>query len=79
MADLPAVRITITNIASANGAATLQVLSGTLPYQTTIVTCSLTAAQNAAMQTALQATAGTSTNFDFAASPTPILGMANAL
>ena len=78
MGAIPAIRINITNLASSSGAARLQVYSGSLPYQTLIVDCELTAAQNSAMQTALAATSGTSTNFDFSAGPAVVQGVANA-
>lgn len=78
MADIPHIRIVITNIASSSGAALLQVYSGRLPYQTLAVQCNLTAAQNAAMQTALAAAATTVTNFDFVAGPASTTGVYNA-
>lgn len=79
MGDVPATRVSIINVASSSGAARLQVFSGTLPYQTLIVDCELTATQNAAMSTALAATAGTTTNFDFAAAPAALPGVTNAV
>lgn len=79
MGDVPAIRIRITNIASSSGAALLQVYSGTLPYQTLIAQCNLTAAQNAAMSTALAAAAATVTDFDFAAASASLPGVANAV
>lgn len=79
MGEVPAIRISITNIASSNGAARLQVFAGKLPYQTLIVDCELTATQNSDMTTALAATAGTTTSFDFAAAPAALPGIANAV
>ena len=75
MATLVAVRLAVTNIVSASGAARLQVLTGTLPNQTLLVDMELTAAQNAALSTALAAAAGTLTNFDFAAAEAPLPGI----
>jgi len=75
MSDFPALRLTVTNIASSSGAARLQVYSGSLPYQTLICQMELTAANNAALQTALANTAGTVTNFDFSAASSAVQGV----
>jgi hypothetical protein len=75
MATLVATRLVCTNLVSSSGACRLQVLSGTLPYQTVVIDMELTAAQNAALSTALAATAGTVTNFDFAAAESPLPGI----
>lgn len=75
MATLVATRLVCINLVSASGACRLQVLTGTLPYQSILVDMELTAAQNAALSTALAATAGTTTNFDFAAQDSPLPGV----
>lgn len=75
MATLVATRLVVTNIVSSSGAARLQVWTGTLPNQSILVDMELTAAQNAALSTALAATAGTVTNFDFAAAESPLQGV----
>jgi hypothetical protein len=75
MATLVATRLACINLVSSSGACRLQVLSGTLPYQTIVIDMELTAAQNAALSTALAAAAGTTTNFDFAAAESPLPGV----
>lgn len=75
MATLVALRLVVTNIASSSGACRLQVLTGTLPNQSILVDMELTAAQNAALSTALAATAGTVTNFDFPSQESPLGGV----
>lgn len=75
MATLVATRLVVTNIVSASGACRLQVLTGTLPNQWLTVDLELTAAQNAALSTALAAVATTITNFDFAAAEAPLPGI----
>lgn len=75
MATLVATRLEVTAIAGASGAARLKIYSGTLPYQSILVDQELTAAQNAALATALAAAAGTVTNFDFAAQESPLAGV----
>ena len=75
MATLVALRLVCTNIASSSGAARLQVWTGTLPNQSILVDMELTAAQNAALSTALAATAGTVTNFDFPSQESPLPGV----
>lgn len=75
MATLVATRLVCTAIAGGSGAARLQVLTGTLPNQSILVDMELTAAQNAALQTALAAAASTVTNFDFAAQESPLQGV----
>jgi hypothetical protein len=75
MASLVALRLVCTNIVSASGACRLQVWTGTLPNQSILVDMELTAAQNAALSVALAATAGTTTNFDFAAGDAPLQGL----
>ena len=75
MASLVAIRLVCTNIVSSSGACRLQVLTGTLPNQSILVDMELTAAQNAALSTALAAAATTVTNFDFAASESVLQGV----
>jgi hypothetical protein len=75
MATLAATRLVVTNLVSASGAVRLQVLTGTLPNQWLTVDLELTAAQNAALSTALAATAGTVTNFDVPAQEAPLPGV----
>jgi hypothetical protein len=75
MATLVATRLVVTNIVSASGAVRLQVLTGTLPNQSLLVDMEMTAAQNAALSTALAAAAGTVTNFDMAAQESPLVGV----
>jgi hypothetical protein len=75
MATLVATRLVVTNLVSSSGACRLQVLTGTLPNQTLLVDQELTAAQNAALSTALAAAAGTITPFDFAAAEAPLVGI----
>jgi hypothetical protein len=75
LATLVALRLVVTNIASSSGACRLQVLTGTLPNQSLLVDMELTAAQNAALSTALAATAGTITNFDFPSQEAPLPGI----
>lgn len=80
MARLIATTITITNLASSSGAARLQLFAGEpISGQTLIADCELTAAQNAAMQTALAATSGTVTSFNFASAAAPLPGIFNAM
>lgn len=78
MATLVATRLSCINLVSSSGACRLQVLGGTLPNQFLVVDMELTAAQNAALSTALAATAGTTTNFDFAAQESPLPGVYQA-
>ena len=75
MATLASTRLVVTNLVSASGAVRLQVLTGTLPNQWLTVDLELTAAQNAALSTALAATAGTVTNFDVPAQEAPLPGV----
>lgn len=75
MATLIATRLVVTNLVGASGAVRLQVLSGTLPNQWLTVDMELTAAQNAALSTALAAAATTVTNFDMAAIEAPLPGI----
>jgi len=75
MATLVSTRLEVTAIAGASGAARLKIYTGTLPYQSILVDMELTAAQNAALQTALAAAATTVTNFDFAAAESPLPGV----
>lgn len=75
MATLVATRLVCTNIVGSSGACRLQVLTGTLPNQSILVDMELTAAQNAALSTALAAAATTVTNFDFAATESPLQGV----
>lgn len=75
MATLAATRIIVTAIAGTSGAARIQVLTGTLPNQWLTAQFELTAAQNAAMQTALAAAATTVTNFDFVAAESALPGV----
>lgn len=75
MATLVATRLVVTNLVSASGAVRLQIWTGTLPNQSILVDMEATAAQNAAISTALAATAGTTTNFDFAAAESPLQGL----
>ena len=80
MADIPAQRLVCINLVSSSGACRLQVLGGT-PTNGQWLVCDLelTAAQNAALSTALAAAAGTTTNFDFAAGPSPLPGISNSI
>jgi hypothetical protein len=75
MATLVATRLACINLVSSSGACRLQILTGTLPNQSLLVDMELTAAQNAALSTALAAAAGTTTNFDFAAAESPLAGV----
>jgi hypothetical protein len=75
MATLAATRLVVTNLASGSGAVRLQVLTGTLPNQWLTVDMEMTAAQNAALSTALAAASGTVTNFDMAAVEAPLPGV----
>jgi hypothetical protein len=75
MATLAATRIEVTAIAGASGAARIKIYTGTLPNQSILADMELTAAQNAAMQTALAAAATTVTNFDFVAGESPLVGV----
>jgi len=75
MATLVATRLSVTNLVSSSGAVRLQVLTGTLPNQSILVDMELTAAQNAALSTALAAAAGTVTPFDMAAQESPLPGL----
>lgn len=75
MASLVALRLVCTNLVSSSGAARLQVWTGSLPNQSILVDMELTAAQNAALSTALAAAAGTTTNFEFAAQESPLQGL----
>jgi hypothetical protein len=80
MATLVKTRIAITNLVSSSGAARLQVFGGNLTSgQWLVVDCELTAAQNAAMQTALAAAANTTTNFDFPSQEAPLPGLYNSI
>jgi hypothetical protein len=75
MATLVATRLVVTNVVSSSGAVRVQVLTGTLPNQSLLVDMEMTAAQNAALSTALAAAAGTVTNFDMAAQESPLVGV----
>jgi hypothetical protein len=75
MATLVATRMVVTNLVSSSGACRIQILTGTLPNQTLLVDQEFTAAQNAALSTALAAAAGTITNFDFVAAEAPLPGI----
>lgn len=75
MATLVALRLVCTNLVSSSGACRLQVWTGTLPNQSILVDMELTAAQNAALSTALAAAATTVTNFDFPSQDSPLSGV----
>jgi len=75
MATLVATRLVVTNLVSSSGAVRLQILTGTLPNQSLLVDQELTAAQNAALSTALAAAAGTVSNFDVPAQEAPLPGI----
>jgi len=80
MADLTAKRLTVITLAGGAGAAVrLQVFGGS-PQQAQWLAADLelTGAQNTALVTALQAAAGTTTNFDVPAQPSPLPGVYNA-
>jgi hypothetical protein len=75
MATLVALRLVVTNLVSSSGAVRIQVLTGSLPNQTLLADMELTAAQNAALSTALAAAAGTITNADFPSQEAPLPGI----
>jgi hypothetical protein len=75
MATLVALKLRVTNLVSSSGACRLQVWTGTLPNQSILVDMELTAAQNAALSTALAAAAATVTDLDFAAAESPLVGL----
>ena len=75
MATLVALRLVVTNLVSSSGAVRLQVWTGSLPNQSILVDMELTAAQNAALSTALAAAAATVTNFDFPSAESPLQGL----
>jgi hypothetical protein len=75
MATLVALRMVVTNLVSSSGAVRIQIWTGTLPNQSILVDMEATAAQNAALSTALAAAAATVTNFDFAAAESPLVGL----
>lgn len=80
MADLITQRLVCTNIASASGACRIQILGGSLVNGQWLITdLELTAAQNAALSTALAATAGTVTNFDFPGAAAVLPGISNSV
>jgi len=78
MADLINQSLVVTNIASGSGAVRLQTFGGTAPYQFLVQDLELTAAQNAALSTALAAAAGTVTTFQVPAQASPLPGVVNA-
>lgn len=79
MADLINQAVIVTNLVSSSGAVRLQTFGGTAPYQFLVQDLELTAAQNAALSTALAATAGTITTFQIPAAPAPLPGIYNAI
>lgn len=79
MATLPASSLVVTNLVSSSGAVRLQGWLGNVGSQTIFIDWELTATQNAALATALAATAGTVTRFDFAEAESTLPGLSNAL
>lgn len=79
MADLIAQTLSIVNLVSASGAVRFQLLAGPVGNQFLVADLEFTAAQNAAMSTALAAAAGTITNFAVPAAPSPLVGVYNAI
>jgi hypothetical protein len=79
MADLIAQAIVVTNLVSSSGAVRIQTFGGTLPNQWLVHDFELTAAQNAALSTALAAAAGTVTTTQVAAGPAVLPGIYNAI
>jgi hypothetical protein len=79
VADLINQAVIVTNLVSSSGAVRLQTFGGTAPYQFLVQDLELTAAQNAALSTALAATAGTITTFQIPAAPAPLPGIYNAI
>ena len=78
MADLPAQALVVTNLVSASGAVRLQTFIGNVGTQYLKMDLELTAAQNAALSTALAAVAGTITSFQIPAGPAVLTGVSNA-
>jgi|HubBroStandDraft_6_1064221.scaffolds.fasta_scaffold21257_5 hypothetical protein len=79
MATIPAQRITVINLVSSSGAVRIQTFSGSPTHtQSLVQDFELTAAQNAALQTALAAAATTITNFDFPSAESVLTGIYNA-
>lgn len=78
MADLPSYTLTVTNLVSSSGAVRLQLFVGTVPNQALVLDMECTAAQNAALSTALAATAGTVTNITTPGQPAALPGIYNA-
>lgn len=79
MADLIASALVVTNLVSASGACRIQIFGGNPGNQWLICDLELTAAQNAALSTALAATAGTVSTTTVAAAPSPLPGVYNAI
>jgi hypothetical protein len=79
VADLVNQALVVTNLVSSSGAVRLQTFGGTAPNQFLVQDLELTAAQNAALSTALAATAGTVTTFQIPAAPSPLPGVYNAV
>jgi hypothetical protein len=79
MADLIAGAIVVTNLVSSSGAVRIQTFGGTQPNQFLVQDFELTAAQNAALSTALAAAAGTVTTTQVPAGPAILPGIYNAV
>jgi len=80
MADLVTQRLVVTNLASGSGAVRLEVRGGNpIAGQFLVTWLELTAAQNAALSTALAAASGTVTNFDIAGAPASQPGIFNTV
>lgn len=71
--------LTVTNLASASGACRFELYGGNAGNQFFIAELELTAAQNAALSTALAATSGTVTNLQFAAFSSQLPNRTNAI
>ena len=80
MSDLVTQRLVVTNLASSSGAVRLQVLGGNpIAGQWLVTWLELTAAQNAALSTALAAASGTVTNFDIPGAAATLPGISNSV
>lgn len=80
MADIPRLQLVVTNLASSSGACRFQILGGHVSHgQWMVCDLELTAAQNAALSTALAAAATTVTLVDFPGAAAPLPGLFNAV
>ncbi len=79
MADLIASAISVQNFLGAGGTARIQIFGGTAPNQWLIADFECNSAATTALTTAIQNSSATATTVQFAAGPSPLPGVTNAL